>query len=402
MTDHRREIEPEIDPVLAGRFSALAAVGVPEVWADATARSRASKPLSDSQPSPSVDVVVTPVEPRRRRSIAPWVARLAAVAALVGVVALIAAVRRPITQAPDSAPTTTQPALTISPASVVVDQDRSTIEIEVEIAYRAEDDDGSVPNAVYVLREGAAFPEAIAFTGCLARDDVQTKLIQPSYAIDSGFTEATECGIGSIALAPGDLSTIIITTTALPAGAYRVALGGWSSDLFEVVAPEPTTTLAEQAPSLPAQQPQFTELSLQELPDGYSFESAVRDDTGDIQVGMVRFVGPVGQPDLVLIVRAMPDFFATPIELGRETWPVNGRTVVNDGEGDGRCLPDVCSVGVQWDDTTAVSVMWWAPVDTGVELGPEHTHESLVVIAATLMEVASEYYTDGSIAPDEG
>ncbi len=116
---------------------------------------------------------------------------------------------------------------------------------------------------------------------------------------------------------------------------------------------------------------------------------------------MVRFVGPAGQPDLVLILRATPDFFATPIELGRETWPVNGRTVVNDGEGDGRCLPDVCSVGVQWDDTTAVSVMWWAPVDAGVELGPEHTHESLVVIAATLMDVASDFYTDGSIAPDE-
>ncbi len=399
MTDHRREIEPEIDPVLAGRFSALATVGVPDVWADATARSRASKSLSDSQRSPSVDVVVTPVEPRGRRSIAPWVARLAAVAALVGVIALIAAVRRPITQAPDSAPTTTQPALTISPASVVVDRDRSTIEIE--IAYRAEDDDGSVPNAVYVLREGAAFPEAIAFTGCLARDDIQTKLIQPSYAIEAGFAEATECGIGSIALAPGDRATITITTTVLPAGAYRVALGGWSSDLFEVVVPEPTTTVAAQVPSPPAEQPQFTELSLQELPDGYSFESAVRDDTGDIQVGMVRFVGPAGQPDLVLILRATPDFFATPIELGRETWPVNGRTVVNDGEGDGRCLPDVCSVGVQWDDTTAVSVMWWAPADTGVELGPEHTHESLVVIAATLMDVASDFYTDGSIAPDE-
>ncbi len=400
MTDQRRETEPDFDPMLTGRFSALASVGVPDLWADATARSRASKPLSDSQPSPSVDVVVTPVGPRRRRSTAPWVARLAAVAALVGVIALIAAVRRPITQAPDSAPTTTQPALTISPASVVVDQDRSAIEIE--IAYRAEDDDGSVPNAVYVLREGVAFPEAIAFTGCLARDDVQTKLIQPLYAIDSGVTGATECGIGSIALAPGDRSTIIITTTALPQGAYRVALGGWSSDLFEVVAPEPTTTLAAQVPSLPAQQPQFTELSLQELPNGYSFASAVRDDTGDNQVGMVRFVGPAGQPDLVLIVRALPDFFATPIDLGRETWPVNDRTVVNDGEGDGRCLPDVCSVGVQWDDTTAVSVMWWAPVDTGVELGPEHTLESLVVIASTLMVVASDDYTDGSIAPDEG
>lgn len=291
MTDHRRQIEPEIDPVLAGRFSALATVDVPDLWADATARGRASKSLWDSQRSPSVDVVVAQVEPRRRRSIAPWVARLAAVAALVGVIVLIAAVRRPITQAPDSAPTTTQPALTISPASVVVDQGRSTIEIE--IAY-GPDDDGSVPNAVYVLREGAAFPEAIAFTGCLARDDIQTKLIQPSYAIEAGVAEGTECGIGSIALAPGDRSTITITTTVLPAGAYRVALGGWSSDLFEVVAPEPTTTVAAQVPSPPAEQPQFTELSLQELPDGYSFESAIRDDTGDIQVGMVRFAGPVG------------------------------------------------------------------------------------------------------------
>jgi hypothetical protein len=59
-------------------------------------------------------------------------------------------------------------------------------------------------------------------------------------------------------------------------------------------------------------------------------------------------------------------------------------------------------VGVQWDDSTAVSVMWMGDPAAGIELGPEHTLESLVVIAGTLMEVPDSVYRDGSIAPADG
>ena len=406
MTDQRRETEPELVPAVEARFDDLTAIEVPDVWADANARVRDA----GSDREPPVPVTLVPVRARRARRSSPWLTSVAAVIAAIGVIALIAVVRNPIDEPPDAATTTTVPALAISTLAAPTAAGVTTIELE--LGYDAIGED-ALPNAVYVLREGAAFPEAIAFTGCLAVDDVQLKLIQPAYVVDAPVGDATMCGLGSILLRPGDVSTLTIAASGLPAGSYRVALAGWGSEPFEVfaatdvsdpsnqtngsVAPDSSTgsTTTTEAAAAAA----FTELSLQELPDGYTFESAVRDRSLAPQVGMARFVGPEGQPALVLVLRAMPDFFRTPIDLGRETWPVNGRTVVNDGEGDGSCLPDVCSVGVQWDDTTAVSVMWVGAPSAGVELGQEHTLESLVVIAATLMEVPDSFYRDGSIAP---
>lgn len=406
MTDQRRETEPEFDPGLQARFDDLARVEVPDVWATANARAREVS----ADPDSPVPVALAPARARRVRRSSPLVTSAAAVIAAIGVIALIAAVRRPIEEPPAAASTTTVPALAISTlAAPTVD---GVTTVELEIGYDAVGED-SLPNAVYVLREGAAFPEAIAFTGCLAVDDVQLKLIQPAYTVDTPVDDATMCGLGSILLQPGDVSTLTITASGLAAGSYRVALAGWGSEPFEVIAAVPAVTSDSSdssAASVPsagetttteAAAPSFTELSLQELPDGYTFESAVRDSEFDPQVGMARFVGPEGQPALVLLVRAIPDFFRTPLELGRETWPVNGRTVVVDGEGDGSCLPDVCSVGVQWDEHTAVSVMWMGDPAAGIELGQEHTLESLVVIAATLMEVPDSFYRDGSIAPPD-
>jgi hypothetical protein len=405
MTDQRRETEPDLDPELQARFDELAAVEVPDVWAGATARAREA----GGDGEPPVPVALAPVRAQRTRRTSPWLTSVAAVIAAIGVIALIAVVRKPIEEPPAAAATTTVPALAVRTlAAPTVD---GVTTIELELGYDAIGEE-LLPNAVYVLREGAAFPEAIAFTGCLAVDDVQMKLIQPAYVVDAPAGDATMCGLGSILLRPGDVSTLTIVASGLPTGSYRVALAGWGSEPFEVItatdgsvaaggsvpsdASAGATTTTTEAAAL-----SFTELSLQELPDGYTFESAVRDSSGDPQVGMARFVGPEGQPALVLLTRATPDFFRTPIELGRETWPVNGRTVVNDGEGDGSCLPDVCSVGVQWDDSTAVSVLWMGDPAAGVELGPEHTVESLVVIAATLMEVPDSFYRDGSIAPAE-
>ncbi len=401
MTDQRRETEPELDPLLQARFEGLTSVEVPDVWAGATARARDA----GGDGEPPVPVALAPVRTRRVRRSPPWLAGVAAVLVAIGVIALIAVVRSPIEEPPAAATTTTVPALAISTLGAPTVAGVTTIELE--LGYDAVGEE-SLPNAVYVLREGAAFPEAIAFTGCLAVDDVQLKLIQPAYVVDIAVDDATMCGLGSILLQPSDVSTLTIAATGLSAGSYRVALAGWASEPFEVtaatggsVAIDPSDSSAGATTTTEAAALSFTALSLQELPDGYTFESAVRDDSGDVQVGMARFVGPEGQPSLVLLIRAMPDFFRTPIELGRETWPVNGRTMVNDGEGDGSCLPDVCSVGVQWDETTAVSVTWMGDPTAGVELGQEHTLESLVVIAATLMEVPDTFYRDGSIAPSD-
>ncbi len=404
MTDQRRETEPELVPELEARFDELTAVEVPDVWAAANARARETDPDREAP----VAVALAPVRERRVRRSSPWLTSVAAVIAAIGVIALIAVVRKPIEEPPAAATTTTVPALAIS--TLVAPTVDGVTTIELELGYDAIGED-ALPNAVYVLREGAAFPEAIAFTGCLAVDDVQLKLIQPAYVVDAAVGDATLCGLGSILLRPGDVSTLTITAGGLPTGSYRVALAGWGSEPFDVIASVPAVTSDSSAGSVPsagetttteAAALSFTELSLQELPDGYTFESAVRDSDLDPQVGMARFVGPEGQPALVLLSRAIPDFFRTPIDLGRETWPVNGRTVVVDGEGDGSCLPDVCSVGVQWDDSTAVSVMWMGDPAAGIELGPEHTLESLVVIAGTLMEVPDSFYRDGSIAPADG
>ncbi len=394
MTDGRRETEPALDPVLSDRFAALQVIEVPEVWADATGRGRET-----ASERPHVTVAIAPIRIRRTRPAAPWLASVAAVAGLIAVIALIAAVRRPVTEPQAVLPTTTMPALGIATVGASTVAGVTTIDLELTFDAAGEE---LLPNAVYVVREGASFPEAVEFTGCLAQDDLQTKLIQPAYAIDTGVTEATECGFGSILLRPGDRSALTITTRVLPTGVYRVALGGWSSAPFEVVAADPTPTDPTPTSAVAPAPVEFTALSLMELPDGYTFVSATRDRSGDPQVGMARFVGPAGAPDLVLISRAIPDFFENPIELGRMTWPVNGRTVVNDGEGDGSCLPDTCSVGVQWDETTAVSVTWSASEESGAELGPDHTLESLVVIAATLIEVEPTFYIAGSIAPADG
>lgn len=406
MTDQRRETEPELEPELEARFDELTAVEVPDVWAAANSRAREADPDRESP----VPVALAPVGPRRERRSPSWLTGVVAVVAAIGVIALIAVVRNPIEEPPAAATTTTVPALAVSTLAAPTVDGLTTIELE--LGYDAIGED-SMPNAVYVLREGAAFPEAIAFTGCLAVDDVQLKLIQPAYVVDAPAGDATMCGLGSILLRPGDVSTLTIVASGLPTGSYRVALAGWGSEPFEVIATDATDSSATSDPSDPAAGAttttseheaaalSFTELSLQELPDGYTFESAVRDNSLGPQVGMARFVGPEGQPALVLLTRATPDFFRTPIELGRQTWPVNGRTVVNDGEGDGSCLPDVCSVGVQWDESTAVSVMWMGDPAAGIELGPEHTVESLVVIAATLMEVPDSFYRDGSIVPAE-
>jgi hypothetical protein len=232
MTDQRRETEPDLDPELQARFDELTAVEVPDVWAEANARARDA----GADREPPVPVALAPARAqrtRRTRRTSPWLTSVAAVIAAIGVIALIAVVRKPIEEPPAAAATTTVPALAVRTlAAPTVD---GVTTIELELGYDAIGEE-LLPNAVYLLREGAAFPEAIAFTGCLAVDDVQMKLIQPAYVVDAPAGDATMCGLGSILLRPGDVSTLTIVASGLPTGSYRVALAGWGSEPFEVIA----------------------------------------------------------------------------------------------------------------------------------------------------------------------
>ena len=147
-----------------------------------------------------------------------------------------------------------------------------------------------------------------------------------------------------------------------------------------------TTTTTMPVTTVPQQPPlSFTPVGLAELPDGYHLLWARYEDGADgLTVGIVRYRGPADQPDLVLLLRTLPDEVQSMLDAGRPSWSVNGRTVVSDGEGDGRCLPDVCSVGVEWDPSTYISVMW-AQSDTAL-LNDSTTLESLAALSANLSE----------------
>ena len=126
-----------------------------------------------------------------------------------------------------------------------------------------------------------------------------------------------------------------------------------------------------------------TPLLLFTFVDGYDLDYAVTDPGEQIRLVRYRDDQP-DSPAIALIIRGYTDDFLNPVrELGRQTWSVNGRTVYDDNQLAG-CLPDYCSVGLQWDDNTNVSVAWSAP--EGTELGPEHSIESLVDFVSDLGE----------------
>ena len=129
-------------------------------------------------------------------------------------------------------------------------------------------------------------------------------------------------------------------------------------------------------------EPGFTRLALRDPPEGYELGEAFSLG-GGCGCGMARYVTDAHTTELQLIVRASTDWFATVRDLGRQTWDVGGRTVYSDGELDG-CLVDVCSIGVQWDEHTAISLMWVEP--NGGTLAPGSDQASLLDFVPALVE----------------
>ena len=94
-----------------------------------------------------------------------------------------------------------------------------------------------------------------------------------------------------------------------------------------------TTTVPSDSTATP------TPLLLFNLADGYDLDYAVTAPGG--QIKLVRYRdGQSDSPAIELILRGTPDDFQNPVlELSRETWSANGRTIYDDNQLAG-CLPD--------------------------------------------------------------
>ncbi len=114
-------------------------------------------------------------------------------------------------------------------------------------------------------------------------------------------------------------------------------------------------TVVESAPTIDGP----TRLVLERPPAGFAFDSAEMQDN---TVGIATYRSNDHNTELQIIVRDAQEV-PPPVDLfeQRPTWTVDDRTVWSDGEGDGRCLPDVCSIGLLWDANTSVTLAWVDP-----------------------------------------
>ncbi len=94
--------------------------------------------------------------------------------------------------------------------------------------------DEVVWNHVWIVHDGLEFPEATAFIGCLAADDQLGKPLSGLHQVATPVADATACGLGGFALAPGATATIEITAAGLTPGSYRVLIAAWTSEPFTV------------------------------------------------------------------------------------------------------------------------------------------------------------------------
>lgn len=207
--------------------------------------------------------------------------------------------------------------------------------------------------------------------------------------VSLGLVALTAGGVWLIVRDDGDPTTSVTGSTRVPATSGAATTEDAATSVMTTISttvPVPTT---DQAQPL-----SFTPVSLDPPPVGYHLVWARYEVAGDGSTyGMVKYSGPDGTPDLALLIRPWSDG----IERlpGRVTWEEAGRTVIGDGEGNGSCLPDVCSVGVQWDAHTYVSVMWQQSQTAG--LGPQHTLESLVALTADITAQAPPIFVLGSL-----
>lgn len=210
------------------------------------------------------------------------------------------------------------------------------------------------------------------------------------------FEHSERCSSGRIAvLVDGVVVTSPTVSTPTFSGSMQFAVADQAAaqELAEAINATaspvaPTTTASEDFPA-----PTFS-LLLVAPPEGYSLDWARYDSlTEPGSHAVARYSGAPGAPLLVVLMRSAPDFFAR-VPADRPTWTINGRTIYNDNQGD-TCDPDACSIGVQWDEQTAVSVMW--VTDDGTSLGPGHDIESLLVIIEQLAPADRADFSEGSI-----
>ncbi len=160
-------------------------------------------------------------------------------------------------------------------------------------------------------------------------------------------------------------------------------LGAWYADNSPLEAAGSSTAPNQGAIGGP------TPLLLNSYIEGYELDFAVTEPIGQFRFVRYRSDQP-DSPAIELIVRGVSDDFLDPLrDLNRQTWSVNGRTVYDDNEGVG-CVPDYCSVGLQWDDNTNVSVTWTAR--PGTQLGAEHSIDRLVDMVSDLDETVPEAF----------
>jgi hypothetical protein len=196
------------------------------------------------------------------------------------------------------------------------------------------------------------------------------------------FEDLTSDGLwdtGTYRLVPGARSSVTWTLDAPPPGSYRIRSAGWSSEPFVL-------DLG------------FAPLGLDPVPDGYTFEWARYADVDGELYGMVRYEGPTGSPDLVLILRPGSGWLER-VPADRQRWTVDGRTVVDDNDGGGGCNPSDCSVGLYWDDGNNVSLSWAARADGDV-LPESATAESLVALVPTITEIEPTEFVEGRLGSD--
>ena len=156
--------------------------------------------------------------------------------------------------------------------------------------------------------------------------------------------------------------------------------------------PAPTTApTSEPASQLPVS---FTPL-LPAAPEGYELLWAHFDGPSAADsVGLARYVAPGTGTELGIVLQPDGGLFAGPPPEGLATWEVDGRTVR--AGGDGTCGGSACSVDVQWDDQTALSLSW---VDFDGAVIPETaTHDSLLQLLGTL-SARAEAWEAGPIDP---
>lgn len=384
------------DDHIAERFAALDLLDPPDLWLT----------IEDERERP---VPVAPLV-RRRRALPVVVAGGVAAAGVAFVVAVTAlstddpvpsvpATDVPVLSTP-STPSGTASSSTTPTSAAPTDDPRDALQItisetvrsfgelriEFDLEYRAEGEEilgqwfwlepttGEAPPDGFV--EGSVF-------GCLPHAG-QLAPLEAEYSVTGGFAAFPDCfedtnddglwDTGTYRLVPGVRSSVTWTLDAPPPGSYRIRSAGWSSDEFVL-------DLG------------FAPLGLDPVPDGYTFEWARYTDIEGELYGMVRYEGPTGSPDLVLILRPGSGWLER-LPADRKRWTVDGRTVVDDNGGGGGCNPGDCSVGLDWDDGNNVSLSWAAGADGDV-LPESATPESLVALVPTITEIEPTEFVEG-------